>query len=1288
MRRELVGLLLATSFGLNGTAMAVQQQHAPAADRHKAEAQLSAANSRFKTSNQAQDKAHTKQHQAAPAKTSGKNALTALNQGILLYQRGNIGKAIPCFLRAIAQSPQNDMAHLWLARAYQKQGTLADQMKAKTSFQDVLKLNPDQLEALTSLGEMWSWDPAMRGEAIHLLKHAQELNPKDVEISRKLAEALFWQGNSTEALHYAKPIAQCYANDRKWMSEYAQMLSANGQSEEALRIYETVLKEDSARSLSLQLDTARALAKNGQKEKAMALYEQISQKLNTTPKAKTVDFTQSMASLAFELERYNDVLTWDQSLPNATQAQKDVQLRDARALTRSSRVPEAIDRFNRLYESGLLSISEKLEYAEYLRLLHLAPEAMPSPNLVANLYQEAAQEAPNNPEVAVKLARLYAEQENQFDETVKAYEQALGSATLSDRLLVQKEFLDYVKTDKGQPLRVEAMFKKMLAETPDDLQVKLAYAEFLSWQKDRRTEALHRYVELGKLDTANQATWEARIEEVLKWQQPTTTLIPLYQEIVNQYPANKTIWLTVARAYRNDKNYYKEAVETYGILVKRYADDRTIKREWLSLLLSNPGQRGENIRTLKKMTADNPDDLDILATYGKLLSYDHQYGAAMTSFDKVLAKNPEHREALVGKGYVILWSGRKLEAKSFFHTLRKQYPDDVDIAIGLAQSEKLIGRYDEAFKIIQEIKPLMDQNGQKAPEASSAVWSLNPEFLPVANLVSEKEPLMLQAVFDFSVQPVVPVPTPEVTATVAEIALSDGDSVLKPSENSSESLHALQSEIDDLSEAVKTLKLLQNSSRSQLDRLGSVIHNSRDTVPSEMSLQPAEQNPEERYASTARIASGSGTQGGKSHLRSVGQDGMTSEYGEYGSLDADTNPLLSGLGRFRNDDLVDLEKGLSNELRPMIRGGFMYSRRQGEATTTQLSSWGFPNQLSFSLTPQIRVRGGIKPTRYYLPNGLSPSQTWGIDYGLGATIKYWDRLTLDGDMAITQFSQSKSSNLTFQTQAQYAFTDSIRAKVGISRLPVYNSLLSVTGLRPNQGAFSGNLVGQTRENSVYAELNTNPFNQNWDLNAGYSWSFVDGSRTPTNRKNQVFASLGHTWHYSPNHQVRLGYEFLYFGYAKNATNGYFDTTANGATQPVVSLNPVIRANSGYVFGGYYSPSLFIMNAGRLDFRGSLFNKFIEYKIGGSLGAQTARLGHGIKENSGTSLSSAFDTNVILNVTDWLAAYGDVDYLDAGGQFNRWRFGGGLIVRPHIRALSPLIGGSRAEKKSMAPATAK
>jgi tetratricopeptide (TPR) repeat protein len=1307
MKKELVGMTLAMSIGLNACAFAAAPANISSAfqlrypypqpkDRFNSVALSENADFQALAMAESQglDDSFSVDHAllalAKPAAGSD-----ALNQGIVNYNRGYVAKAIVFFEQAAQQNPQSEAPFLWLARSYQKQGKPADLSKAMAAYQKVLTFNVNNVEALSNLGEMWSWDPALRADAVNLLKRAYELKPKDASISKKLSEALFWQGNAMDALRYAAPIANQYQNDKKFMAEYAQMLSLTGHPDEALDIYSTVLKGEGIQSVALKVDQARAFNISGQKQKAQALYEEISRTVADTSLSKKPDFIQSMSSLGFDLGLFADSLKWDQMLPASASRQKEVQLRQARSLTKVFRVPEAIELFHRLYEAGLLNTDEKLEYAEYIRMLHLAPDALPAPDLLEKLYAEAAQEAPNNPEVSLRMARLYSEEANRFDDTVSAYQKALSSPNLQNRSRVQKEFVDYLKTDKTQPVVVEGLFKQMLAESSDDLQVKTAYAEYLSWQTDRRSEALRMYVELGQSDVLNAEAWESRIEEVLKWHQPTTAMIPVYQEVVNLYPQNKAIWLAVARAYRSDKNYYTEAIETYSKLVKRHADDSTIKREWLGLLLSSERHRGDNLRLLKTMTTEEPGDLDVLAAYGKLLSYEHKYGPAMEAFEQVLGQNPEHRESLVGKGYVILWSGRKLAAKNFFLDLRAKYPNDVDVALGLAQTEKLLGRYDQAMKIIQEIKPLMDhadQGLQKMPQSSMLPTETN-EFLPVAYEERDVNLLQRNRVADYTVVPAHSATELEF-ASVEDVGSKGNHEVSRPvyrpaslpigdqptphlyiAEASPDDLNALRAEIDALSDAVNTLKLLQDSARNQLDDLDKTIRTTRDAVPYEMSLQaPDEGGSQLAGFSDASMTGETGSTAFLGGTRAVGHAGMSKAYGNYTALDYDTNPLLSGLGRFRNDDLDDLEKGLANDLRPMVRSGFLYSRQAGDDTTTRLSSWGFPNQVSLSLTPQVRVRAAFRPGRFFLPNGVSPDSSNAFEYGFGGTIKHWDRLTLDGDLAFTRFSQSKSTNMTFQAQAQYDFSDSIRAKLGMSRLPQYTSLLTLAGLRPNQGAFRGDLLGQARENSIYAELNIHPFSQNVDWNLGYAWAWVDGSKIPTNYKNQAFTSLGYTWHYGTRQQVRLGYEFLYFGYGKNATNGFFDTTAAGVDDPVVSLRPVTLANSNYVYGGYYSPKLFIMNAGRLDFRGSLFNKFLEYKIGGSLGAQTVRLGSGIQEDgNGTSLSKAFDANLILNFTDWLAAYGDVDYLDAGGQFNRWRFGGGLIVRPHINALSPVFG---------------
>jgi hypothetical protein len=153
----------------------------------------------------------------------------------------------------------------------------------------------------------------------------------------------------------------------------------------------------------------------------------------------------------------------------------------------------------------------------------------------------------------------------------------------------------------------------------------------------------------------------------------------------------------------------------------------------------------------------------------------------------------------------------------------------------------------------------------------------------------------------------------------------------------------------------------------------------------------------------------------------------------------------------------------------------------------------------------------------------------------------------------------------------------------------------------------------------------------------------------------------------------VGYEFLFFGYSKNATLGYFNLDDNNPTKkPLVVVNPVVVAPAGTTYGGYFSPEQFFLNSFRLDLQGSFLKKYIEYKLGGSIGVQTVTQGHGINEPNHTSFASSFDGNVIFNHTDWFATYINGDYIQGGGFFNRWRFGGGVIFRPDIPALSPIV----------------
>ncbi|MGE0201480.1 MAG: tetratricopeptide repeat protein [Candidatus Melainabacteria bacterium] len=1199
-------------------------------------------------------------------------------QGMVFYNKGYIEKALPFLRQAAADHPESEDAQLWLARAYRKQGTPADLEVARQTYYKVHQLNPGNLEALTNLGELLSWDKTTRPQAIAFLKQAAMLEPGNTDHAKRATEVLSWEGRFAEAYDYAQPIAAKYAGDRAWQAVYAKVLSETGHAEDAVAVYRDTLSAGSSSDLKLQQDYTLALHKAKHPGEAGEMYDRIRPRILSLTGGDAAAMKERMAGLTFDMGRYSDALTFDQSLPAATQNEKYIQLRMARSYVHTQQAPQAMAAFKMLYEAGQLSSDEKLEFADYLSSL-----SMKDSSLMDRLYAESLSQDTGNAMAAFRLAKRY-EATGQFSEANKYYQLALSAADVQDPESIRSNYLEMLKNEKTNLTASEQAFQKLMADHPGDTQVEGAYADFLSYQKSRQNDAIRMFLALSQKDPAHQDQWLKGMERTLLWHEATVKEISFYQELANVYPDNYAIRLTVARAYRNDPDYFKEALDLYHDLLKRYPGDDRVQQEWTDLLLMHKSHRDDAVKLLRQAIEENPGNVAARIALGKLLSYERHYSAAIEQCDAVLAINPNNIDAIVTKGYALMWSGKQLVAKDYLEEAFERHPGEMDVAVALAQVNKFLGRYDDAFDVMKKVRHLINFTGYGWPADLNGDWLIPVDYEVIQTGVSPSD-----TVFDYSILPYQPAdtaaePAPEkqsqapsyLRKTVEERVSLDEvtpPSPVAPQAGVHPDLARLQADMDSLNMAIESLKAVQKTSQKQLDRIQSDVAFSKDHI----------------VTGVAVLDETAGSSQAQSDELAFLQNNP--EYGIFSAINYDTNPLLSGLGRFRNDDLTRMSEGLENDLRPLLRGGFFYSTQDGEKSTGKFRYWGFPNQLAFSLTPQLRARVSVDPYHYSIPGPYArgPHATWSQAYSWGATYRLTDRLTLDGDMAITQFNQSSSSNITYQGGIEYKFNDAIAAKVGSFRQPQYNSYLAQVGIVPDMGRYAGKLVGQSRETGLFAELNTHPFNNDFDLNAGYQWAYVDGERVPTNYKNLAYLSGGYDWHYAENHKVRLGFESLYFGYEKNTTNGFFDVTRAGNTRPVVSVAPAILAADGYDFGGYFSPKAFFQNAGRLDFRGNLWNKLLEYKLGGSLGVQTFNRGHGLTSKENTAMTASFDANLIMNLTDWLALYGNMDYTDAGSSFDRWRFGGGMIVRPAIDFLSPIIGGKgRGDSGSASTSSAK
>ncbi len=228
------------------------------------------------------------------------------NQGYALLERGWVNDAIAAFQAALSRQPTSTEARLGLAIAYQRAGRDADAWRA---YQAVLEVNPENVIALTALGELGAYRPEWQTGGIAALTQLLEQNAEDTVARSQRALLYGYQGCFTEALAdydllLAKnpapatllEAAQIYAFSGDYagslalfnryrqtgpfplaaLPTYALALQESGQAGNAIALLEPELRDASqvdALSLSLRTGLATAYAANGQTAEALELLE-------------------------------------------------------------------------------------------------------------------------------------------------------------------------------------------------------------------------------------------------------------------------------------------------------------------------------------------------------------------------------------------------------------------------------------------------------------------------------------------------------------------------------------------------------------------------------------------------------------------------------------------------------------------------------------------------------------------------------------------------------------------------------------------------------------------------------------------------------------------------------------------------------------------------------------------------------------------------------------------------------------------------------------------------------
>lgn len=196
---------------------------------------------------------------------------STLDQARAEAAQGHYEPAARLFTQALSTDPNNIDALGGLVDSLVALGRWHDSLPA---LQHLVELEPDHAERVFQLGQMDSWQPGHRAEALERLKRATELKPSDVQYEDTYAEVLSWSksGRAQALAHYKKALA-IEPNNAPALAGEAQLLAWSGHSSDAMEIYDKVLAQDPNNVAALR-GKAEILDWRGQHAAAMNLYEQ------------------------------------------------------------------------------------------------------------------------------------------------------------------------------------------------------------------------------------------------------------------------------------------------------------------------------------------------------------------------------------------------------------------------------------------------------------------------------------------------------------------------------------------------------------------------------------------------------------------------------------------------------------------------------------------------------------------------------------------------------------------------------------------------------------------------------------------------------------------------------------------------------------------------------------------------------------------------------------------------------------------------------------------------------
>ena len=179
-------------------------------------------------------------------------------------------KMLDCLVKAYELSPSNATYTETLAQAYV---SIQRYDEAIRVFEQLVEREPDRDDVLGMLYELYNRSDQL-DKAVDALERIEALDGKNERLTMAKSELFTRQGNKKAAIAEMKSLADQYPNDLNYRVMYGDALLQNDQKQQALAVYQEVLKEE-PQNVPALLSMVGYYAAEGDTEKADEMNERL-----------------------------------------------------------------------------------------------------------------------------------------------------------------------------------------------------------------------------------------------------------------------------------------------------------------------------------------------------------------------------------------------------------------------------------------------------------------------------------------------------------------------------------------------------------------------------------------------------------------------------------------------------------------------------------------------------------------------------------------------------------------------------------------------------------------------------------------------------------------------------------------------------------------------------------------------------------------------------------------------------------------------------------------------------